>query len=865
MKILSTLLLSAVLFAVSGAAGAQDVRTIETKVADLLAKMPAKDQEHLNALMEEMYSLGARGTSLICEQVIQAGTGDDSRARYAVSSLTGYLSKGSDMAKKKVWEEQCLDFIRSAVSYEVRTFFIRQLNLIGSDAALEVLKPFVTHEVMCSDAVMALEAIGTAKAQEMLASALDADICPCAGQIMDALAMKGYGQALPGYIRWYEKGSQPEKSAALLALAGSGNEEALPVLMKAAEDAGYKWEPTGSVSALLFYARQAGLAGEVRTMEKITSLVISKSTTPETANQRLAAMSVAVAVKGEDALPMLLDAINDPDIAIRGGVIRLATQIPGEDVTKKWINRYQKVRPEAKPEILFMLGERGDALAVPLLHKALNERSHDISSEAVSALAKIQGNKAVDPLLAWILKYDSEEGHWAAANSLMTILDKDNIGKVAASLPASMGHATVTLIWLLGWSGNHDYFKTVLPYVESDDPGVRAAALTALKNVAGYSDQETLIRMLVTTTERAEITEISNAITSASMRGNGTGGRSDVILTALDKGADRIKLIPLLTVTAGDEALQRVVREFENGSAEIRDVCFDALAHWPEPSAAAALFDICASGNKTYERPAFDAYLRMVSAADMTPERRILLLKKIAPWALAPDARAEMIAVAGTQKIQPALFFVSAYLADSSEVVRTAAGDAIDNLGLPPAEKFVSLFNGKDLSGWKGLVGDPVSRAAMKPAELAKQQKEADKRMTENWSVRDGMIWFTGAGANLCSANDYGDFELFVDWRITKKGDSGIYLRGSPQVQIWDTSRTEVGAQVGSGGLYNNQVNPSKPLKVADNPVGEWNTFRIIMTGEKVSVWLNGEPVTDDVTLENYWNRATPNFRKRSC
>ena len=129
--------------------------------------------------------------------------------------------------------------------------------------------------------------------------------------------------------------------------------------------------------------------------------------------------------------------------------------------------------------------------------------------------------KAVDPLLAWILKYDSEEGHWAAANSLMTILDGDNIGKVAASLPASKGHATVTLIWLLGWSGNHDYFKTIVGYVESDDPGVRAAALTALKNVAGYSDQETLIRMLVTTKERPEITEISNAITAASLRGNG--------------------------------------------------------------------------------------------------------------------------------------------------------------------------------------------------------------------------------------------------------------------------------------------------------------------------------------------------------
>jgi hypothetical protein len=124
------------------------------------------------------------------------------------------------------------------------------------------------------------------------------------------------------------------------------------------------------------------------------------------------------------------------------------------------------------------------------------------------------------------------------------------------------------------------------------------------------------------------------------------------------------------------------------------------------------------------------------------------------------------------------------------------------------------------------------------------------------------MIWFSGNGENLCSVKEYGDFEIFVDWLISKEGDSGIYLRGSPQVQIWDPSRVDVGAQVGSGGLYNNQKNPSKPLKFADNPVGEWNTFRILMIGEKVSVWLNGELVVDNVTLENYWDRNIPIFPK---
>nr|MBP8960566.1 DUF1080 domain-containing protein [Bacteroidales bacterium] len=157
---------------------------------------------------------------------------------------------------------------------------------------------------------------------------------------------------------------------------------------------------------------------------------------------------------------------------------------------------------------------------------------------------------------------------------------------------------------------------------------------------------------------------------------------------------------------------------------------------------------------------------------------------------------------------------------------------------------------------------NPITRAKMSPAELSKRQAEANKKMLENWSVKDGCIWFNGSGDNLCSVKEYGDFELLVDWRITKKGDSGIYLRGTPQVQIWDTSRVEVGAQVGSGGLYNNQKHPSKPLTVADNPVGDWNTLRIIMIGEKVSVWLNGILVVDDVVMENYWDRSIPIFPK---
>lgn len=181
---------------------------------------------------------------------------------------------------------------------------------------------------------------------------------------------------------------------------------------------------------------------------------------------------------------------------------------------------------------------------------------------------------------------------------------------------------------------------------------------------------------------------------------------------------------------------------------------------------------------------------------------------------------------------------------------------------MPYDHGFVSLFNGKDLTGWKGLVGNPVSRSKMSEQELLLAEAAANTKAQQDWVVKDGLLIFTGHGDNLCTVKKYGDFEMYVDWKITEKGDAGIYLRGSPQVQIWDTSRREVGAQVGSGGLYNNQKNQRIPLSVADNKVGEWNTFHITMIGEKVSVELNGVLVTDNVVLENYWDRKIPIFIK---
>ncbi len=168
-----------------------------------------------------------------------------------------------------------------------------------------------------------------------------------------------------------------------------------------------------------------------------------------------------------------------------------------------------------------------------------------------------------------------------------------------------------------------------------------------------------------------------------------------------------------------------------------------------------------------------------------------------------------------------------------------------------PPEGFKALFNGQNLEGWEGLVGNPESRAEMSEQELARKKKKANANMRQHWSVRNGILHYDGEGESLVTEKDYGDFEMLVDWKIEPGGDSGVYLRGTPQVQIWDITEWPQG----SGGLYNNQNHPSEPLVPADNAIGEWNSMRIKMVGEEVTVHLNDQLVVPDVVMENYWDR----------
>lgn len=902
MKILKILIVSFSLLLISLASYPQDQRTTETKVADLLARLPANDNQFTDKLMVDMLLLGEPGIKQICDQIIPTGSGDDTRPRFAVASFSRFLSQKGKEVEKALWEKICISYATGQKDNGVKDFFMKQLQLIGGNASAEAMKVYLGSKEICEPALAVIVAVGGKTAETIMAESLKNKDLPCAAAVMNALAIMKSRSAVDEYITWTSGIDVNIKASAYNALAQSGSPLAYPVLSNAAKDVSYIWELTGATASLLTYAKVIGQNGDIKTMDKICKLIISKCDDNHNIQNKTAALEIYVSFHDINAMPDLLKAAAHTNDKYRSAAMRISLGISGSEVVSRWITYFPKAIPAAKPEIITMLGIRGDEMALALVTSSLSDKDFNVRKEAAEAIVKISGNESINSLINYLLVFNSAPDQEAAKSALMTVLGSDNMRFLMPVLREGSPAARKSAIELFSWNKDNIYFSEVLPFTSSADELIKSAAFKALAELAGPADQPKLIELLSKTEKPEYIADIQNAIAVAAGKISDPEKRSLSILKAMESNIQKEKIIPVLAKTGGSEALAVVLKEFENGNSGMRDVCFKTLTGWRDYSASTALYEICASGNKTFEGPAFEGYVRQIRSAGLPDEQKLLLFRKIMPFALSAERKNGILTELGKLNTYQSLYFVANYLDDpaTSAAAAKAAmyialptvssragmyGDIVKEIlikatgklagqeseydkeminkylaGMPADEGFNLMFNGKDLSGWQGLVENPVIRAKMKPADLAKKQIEADKKVAGNWSVKDDCIWFNGSGDNLCSIKEYEDFEMLVDWKISKAGDSGIYLRGSPQVQIWDTSRVESGAQVGSGGLYNNQKNRSKPLKVADNPVSDWNTFRIVMIGEKVSVWLNGELVVDNVTMENYWDRNIPIF-----
>lgn len=881
-------------------------RTAKTIVADVLAQMPAQKTEQYYKQIKDLSSTGEDGVLQLIKMINPPGKGSNASVEYALSGLSHYVTGNGLEAERLTTVKAYIKALDIVNDNDTKAFIIRQLEITGKDEAVAKLSTYLNDTSLSGPAARALASIDTPAAGKALQNALGTASDKSQEDIVLAIAKMQLAESEMRLKTLLNSNNPNLQKVVLYALSHCGSKVSLPELATAAEKAGYAMEPTGANEAYIALIKRVLAQGDVKEAEKAASDLMKKAEKAGQHQSREAALEIMIAAKPADILKLLQKALKDNDRKYRYAALNFTSDYASAKIYTELIKSLKKYDPEVQLDIINWLGQEASTpekrniiadTGNETMIAMLTDRNIEIREALARTLARTEGHNVI-VALAGLLNDADEKTVTIAKNALNTI-SGDISTAVAPVIATANSAGKVAGLELLANRKSSKNVNIVIDQTKSNVPSVKTAAYKALKDVVSADNLTTLYNLLENAPSDA-IIPIQQAIATA-IKSYPSDKKLDIISSRINQvSTDKQYLYyPVLAATENVKALDIITERFAKESGSAKDAAFQTLLDWKGSEAAGELYNICKDPSSVlYLDRAINKYIQLASDPKLSGENRRLLLTQAIEIARTDAQKNTILSKIGNTDSYLGMLLAGQYL-DNKSVQQSAAG-AVMNIALnnknytgknvetllnkaieilnnpdaeyqrqairkhlnemPKEEGFVSIFNGKDLFGWKGLVGNPITRNTMKPAELAKRQVTADDVAKRHWKAENGILIFDGVkgGDNLCTEKQYGDIEMYIDWNLDPAGpeaDAGIYLRGTPQVQIWDTARVKVGAQVGSGGLYNNRKNQSKPLKVADNKLGEWNTFYIKMVDDRVTVKLNGELVVDNIILENFWDR----------
>lgn len=873
-------------------------RTNATIVADALAQLPADTQGKFNQTIADLVSTGEEGLTDLINRLHAPGKGSNETVEYAISGWTHYVAK--DDAQRTATAAAFRKALSNPLDKDTKAYIIRQLRTIGGDEDIETLSGFLNDEYLSDPAAQALVSIGTTKANAALHSSLNSSASELIKlNIINALGQTGYSPAEPVILKMLnESVSEKMQQVAVTALGNLGTKESIRTLRNLAEKNDYAYQKNNAAESYINLLSKLNSA-EPKTIKKEAERLIKTATKLNRQDLKIAATRILLKQPSANVSSILKNVIKDGNLAYLTGILYtypFHNDSKSVDLIQKEIASNRS--PQVQTALISWLGENPTTNSVSLLRNHVNSSDKMVQKAATIALAKIGGDDALIAL-AGLLKSSDEESVTLAKNALLSF-DGDIAYTLASVFNDSKAIGKKAVLDLIANRKMDAQYNLVYNQMFIDDKEVKASAANALKDVSTDKNLNDLFTLLEQS-DSEYVPAIQQAI-NAALKSLPSDKQIELVTDMMNKSPNRHLYYSAMAGIGSTDAISQITNAYKNESGSNKDAAFDALSKFESFHVIYPMLDIVRSSSNNQEKVKFtDAIINVIRRSDETGTVKYLYLREVMQFAQNDRQKNTILRLLGNTGQYQAMLFAVPFMdipelkesaavtvmnigisdpAFAGELTTAALKKAAETLSNPDADYqrqsinkflsenpteggFVSLFNGKNLDGWKGLVANPIVRAKMSAKELAAAQVKADQQMAMDWKVEDGMIIFDGKGYdNLCTEKQYGDFEMLVDWKLYPgaEPDAGIYLRGTPQVQMWDTARVNVGAQVGSGGLYNNQVHMSKPLKLADQKVGEWNSFIIRMIGERVSVWLNGELVTDNVILENFWDRKQPIF-----
>ena len=850
---------------------------LKEHVSSLLDGFPAETPAKRDALCVEILKGGPAAIEEICARVLPPGKGDDAKARFAVNGLAVCAGRpGAESDRAKV-ARAILGSVAVTRDLNVAAFLLSQVQLVGGQESIRPLERYLVDDKLAGPAAAALVAIGGPEATEALRRAVDQaprDARLALVQALGEARSREVGKLLP----LADSADEDVRQAALFALANTGDPAAGPALSRSRVAASYP-ERAQAPSLYLLYARRLAETGRTPEALAAARAVRESYRGPGESQHASDALALVVSIEGPHALPDLLAAASSSDRRFRGSALLLAEKIPGSEATLRWVETARQAPSDVRADIVAMLGRRGDVAALPFARESLTSGDEAVRLAAIPAASRLGGAAVLPDLLPLLGSAGAPESA-ALKTALLGYPAGLVVPEAIRLLDPTPLPAKAVLIEVLGEKRARGEIERVYRLADDPDPAISEPSLRALADLATEADLSRLVSMLEKSSESDRVVRLREAIAAVVLRNPDPDTRADGLVALLESATvpGKIEILKVLPRVGGANPLRAAVEMAASPEAGVRSAAIGALSRWPDATATDALLGIArVTATREHFRSALQGYVRLVGRAATAPDQKSaaiekalalpgddadkkgallglaafrepeslgLLARYLDHEALRDVAAAALLDLASEQS--PEERWLSGHEAYS--VLRRAEASLADPAAQERAGKiiedrlkqagFVPLFGGRSLEGGKGLAA------------------EADETMRAHWRAEGGVLAFDGKGEGLLTTGDHGDFELLVDWKIEKGGDGGILLRGASQVLISDAEADPAG----SGGLFNKQKGPSPPLERADRPAGQWNAFRILMIGERVTVYLNDKRVVDSAVLENPGERDKPTY-----
>ncbi|MCL7987836.1 DUF1080 domain-containing protein [Sphingobacterium sp. lm-10] len=895
-----TLLVFLLLSTVANAQLPKD-RTTATKIADLLMQQPAEDQVAFSTAMQEMEHFTAAEIGSMVQEIESKNT-NISPITYALNSYAYYVMQEGKESSRKVYADGLCSGLALLKQDEKKAFVLELLKKVANSVNIPAIAPYLSDDKLVDDAALALHAIGTPEAVDALMTALqNAKNEKQATATITALGDLKAKQAesdIIASINQYD--NTTFRRNAYIALSKIAGEQSEKLFLDKAAEAVYAYEPTNVASLSLDYAANRLAEGDKKGAERITNTIFQKANSTTSTALKGRALAIASSINYGKAKKEILLGVQSPDAMYRDIALNLLHKYGKDKENRALLAMTKNASPDVQESLYNYLGRQGEVKYGKQIEDNLrNIQDSRPKVAALHALSRLENASAAKLMIQQLPQVD-QEGKAAIKGLLLSVQDPTTVQAVQAALPNADPKTQVILLQFLSTRSDEESTLAVLPLLSSTDSLVHQEAYKTLPSLARAENLDTLLSLFNHVSAK-DLPYVQEALVISLKARPDKAEKIQQLASnvSLEDQAHMSLLFPVFAGVGDDHALSRVQQALNQ--PQTRKIAIQTLASWSAPTTLPDLITLSRQEKGASLDLVLTGLIHQINRSSATPDQKTLYLKDAFERSESSAQKRRVLQSLQATGTFQALVFAGQFLTDpelkrqatgtvmnialdnrqfSGTIVKELLTQAMTNLAgdesaylsaaierhlaeMPSTEGYSKLFNGKDLKGWKGLVENPVKRNTLSAQELAKKQTAADQDMRANWTAEKGMLVFRGKGDNIATDKQYGDFEMLVDWKLDPQGeepDAGIYLRGTPQVQIWDTSRVNVGAQVGSGGLYNNQSHAKDPLKVADNPLGEWNTFKIKMVGDKVWVWLNGEQVVDSTVLENYWDRSKPIF-----